>query len=299
MQKERYEEAIEQYRNALSVSHSLDYRLALALALVKAGHLDEARIYLGEVLRERPSSGAANLGMAEIEAQEGNIDQAILSYQRAIFGAWPEHSATQPVARRASSWWKRWPRRAGGRRPAPNCSRRLPPDRSPDPPIRLRKNWWAGCSSITAWRRTQWRCSATWRGTTSGTPAPGTAWAMRNSPRAITRKHAMPIAPAWQSIPPTSEGSRGWTSANKILALDPTLPGLDRAQRLERSKEIVSEAAAALARCGGNPGTLPRRATADENLTRAADLWATRPASCKPVESEEALAAVMAKIGRR
>jgi len=40
MQKERIPEAIEQYRDALSISHRIDHRLALGLALVKAERLD-------------------------------------------------------------------------------------------------------------------------------------------------------------------------------------------------------------------------------------------------------------------
>ena len=37
------------------------YRMALALALVKAGHLNEAAIYLNELLKSEPNSGPANL----------------------------------------------------------------------------------------------------------------------------------------------------------------------------------------------------------------------------------------------
>jgi tetratricopeptide (TPR) repeat protein len=82
--KDRVEEAIEQYRNAVSVSHSVKHRLALALALVKAGRLGEASVYLNEVLSENPSSGPANLGMARILAQQGHIDEAAKRYRQAI-----------------------------------------------------------------------------------------------------------------------------------------------------------------------------------------------------------------------
>ena len=52
--KDRVEEAIEQFRRAVSVSHSVRHRLALGLALVKAGRLEEASVYLNEVLSEDP-----------------------------------------------------------------------------------------------------------------------------------------------------------------------------------------------------------------------------------------------------
>jgi CIC family chloride channel protein len=80
--KDRIEEAIEQFRRAVSVSHSVRHRLALGLALVKAGRVDEASVYLNEVLREDPRSGPANLGMARILAQEGRIDEAADRYRR-------------------------------------------------------------------------------------------------------------------------------------------------------------------------------------------------------------------------
>ena len=94
---DRVPEAIEQYRNALSISHRVEHRLALALALIKAERMDEAAIYLREVLRERPESGPANLGMAEVAASTGRIDEAVAYYRRAAAGAWdlPADTALQ------------------------------------------------------------------------------------------------------------------------------------------------------------------------------------------------------------
>jgi CIC family chloride channel protein len=93
MAKDLYEEAIGQYREALSMSHSSQDRLALALALVKAGQLNEAAIYLKELLSSDPSSAPANLGMARVYAQEGHIDEALGYYHHAIYGVWPANAA--------------------------------------------------------------------------------------------------------------------------------------------------------------------------------------------------------------
>jgi tetratricopeptide (TPR) repeat protein len=90
MRKERYDEAIERFRNALSISHSAEHRLALGLALIEAASLNEAEIYLNEVLRSAPESGPAHLGLGRIYEQEGRVDKAIQHYQRAIDGAWPD-----------------------------------------------------------------------------------------------------------------------------------------------------------------------------------------------------------------
>jgi tetratricopeptide (TPR) repeat protein len=100
VQAERYPEAIEQYRNALSISHSNENRLALGLALVKAQLLPEAEIYLREVLRDHPQSGPANVGLAEAYAAQGQLDAAVTCYHQAIYGAWPDHPAEHRVQAR-------------------------------------------------------------------------------------------------------------------------------------------------------------------------------------------------------
>jgi CIC family chloride channel protein len=92
MRKERYEEAIEQYRKALSVSHNSENRLALGLALIKAGSLNEAGIYLQEVLAGMPRSGPAHRGLAQIYAQQGRTADAALHYRQAIDGVWPDRA---------------------------------------------------------------------------------------------------------------------------------------------------------------------------------------------------------------
>jgi len=90
MEAGRYEEAVEQYRHALSITHTSEQRQALAAALVKAGHLNEAETYLRELLRENPNSGSANLGLGRVLLQKGDTNQAIAYYHRAMYGSWPK-----------------------------------------------------------------------------------------------------------------------------------------------------------------------------------------------------------------
>jgi CIC family chloride channel protein len=87
--RERYDEAIEQFRIALSISHKFDYRLALGLALAKVDRPAEALIYLEEARAERPTNALANLAVAGVETQSGSLERAITDYQRAIYGTWP------------------------------------------------------------------------------------------------------------------------------------------------------------------------------------------------------------------
>jgi tetratricopeptide (TPR) repeat protein len=100
LQRDLYDEAIEQYRDALSTAHTSQYRLALARALLKAGHPDEATIYLRDLLRSDPTNASANLGMARVAAQQGRIDEAVGYYHHAIYGAWAGNVADQRVQAR-------------------------------------------------------------------------------------------------------------------------------------------------------------------------------------------------------
>ena len=100
VEDERYAEAVEQYRNALSITHNNEDRLALALTLIKADRLNEAAIYLHEVLHDHPTSGPTNLGLAEVDAAEGRIDEAVNDYHRALYGAWPSNAAEHKLETR-------------------------------------------------------------------------------------------------------------------------------------------------------------------------------------------------------
>jgi tetratricopeptide (TPR) repeat protein len=86
---DRNQEAVEQFRDALSVSpDNREYRLALGLTLVNTGRLEEASVYLEEVLRRDPTNGRANLGLARIAAQQERTADAVTCYHRAIYGSW-------------------------------------------------------------------------------------------------------------------------------------------------------------------------------------------------------------------
>ena len=93
----RYEEAIEQYRSALSVSHKPGHRLALAMTLEKADRMNDAGIYLQELVQEDPNSGLVNLGLARIAARQERVQEATTFYHRAIYGHWSKVSEENPI----------------------------------------------------------------------------------------------------------------------------------------------------------------------------------------------------------
>jgi len=300
MDEHRYEDAIAEYREALSGAHNVDYRLALGLALVKAGHLEEARIYLREVLGEQPSSGPANLGLAEIESQEGNIDQAVLYYHRAIYGNWPQPTAVvsrfqariELVNALAKAGRTRQARAellstaTAGAFPGPEAEAQVG---------RMLIEFGLPRDALAVFRslvRSDNHDLAAWDGLGDAAFA------------AADYTQARQAYTSALDIDPTDQHARQQLDlCDKILALNPNLPGLPRTERLARSRELVSKAAAALTRCGGTvppeSAAAARRSNVTENLDRAAALWAARPASCQVSPAEEPLAHVMAAIGRR
>ena len=80
----RMEEAVEQYRSALSISHSVEHRLALGIALLKLGRFDEAALYLREVARERPENAQVHAALGEAEFGLGEYAAARESFRRAV-----------------------------------------------------------------------------------------------------------------------------------------------------------------------------------------------------------------------
>src|SRR5579885_625236 len=100
-QQGRSDQAVEEYRAALSFSpNDTRYRLALALALMSFGRLDEAEAHLGELRESDPTNAVVNLALARISVRQHDWDEAVLDYHRAIFGLWPEQPEKNRVQAR-------------------------------------------------------------------------------------------------------------------------------------------------------------------------------------------------------
>jgi predicted Zn-dependent protease len=77
------------YRNALAYNPSNPlFQFHLAKALAAAGHGDEARSYLLNLLSESPGSGEVNLELARVAAHNNSMADAMRYYQGAIYGEW-------------------------------------------------------------------------------------------------------------------------------------------------------------------------------------------------------------------
>lgn len=97
MQARNISAALTDYRNALAYNpYNTRFQFSLAKALAAAGHGQEARAYLLNLLSESPGRGEVNLELAHIAAHNNLLADALRYYQGAIYGEWDD----DPIATR-------------------------------------------------------------------------------------------------------------------------------------------------------------------------------------------------------
>jgi CIC family chloride channel protein len=308
MQRGSYEEAIQRYRDALSASHSVDYRLALGLALVKAGHTSEAPIYLNEVLREKPGNGPANLGLARVAAQEGRIDDAVSHYQRAIYGAWPEKARENQFQARLEliDVLAKEERRQQAQGELLSTAAAIPAD---DDSLKKQVGQMLIDYGLPKAAENLFRDVAQRNKQDAGALEGLGNAEFANGEYAAARdayRGSLALDPANAAIAKRAE------LCERILALDPDLRGLGAAQRYERSLKILAGVMDELAPCGGGgdsaalqqaQAALARKQrprsysdAADSNRALALELWSARSPSCAAAGGDDALSRVMAQL---
>jgi tetratricopeptide (TPR) repeat protein/CBS domain-containing protein len=304
MERGSYEEAIERYRDALSASHSVDYRLALGLALVKAGDSAEAPIYLNEVLREKPGNGPANLGLARAALQQGRVDDAVAHYQRAIYGAWPAQQRENQFQARVEliDGLGKAGRRQQAQAELLATAAAIPDDdRFKRQVARMMIDYGLPKAAENLFRDMAQR-------------NPRDAAAIEGlGDAAFANADYAAASDAYRAglalDPGSSEIARRAGLCGRILALELDRRGLGAGERYERSLKILSGVADELGHCGGGDKDAAQQAqaalarkqrpasysdAADANRALALELWSARPAAC--TVGDEALTRVMAQL---
>lgn len=305
----RYEEAVEQFRKALSISHSTDDRLKLGLALADGGHANEASSYLTQVLRERPQNGPANLSLARVLAQQGHIDDAVMRYQRAASGSWPEKS--QENRNRARFELIEMLLKASRRAEARGELLSLAAQTANDTPTRQRVAAMLADSSLYQ------EAADVYRGIVQREPRNASAYdglgeaAFRLGDYAGAEQ-AFRRALAIDSS--NKDAARKADVCKTILALDPTQPGLRPEERYRRSEAVLRRVFQGQAQC-----TQPSRSdaqaarsalsrkrrpasysdAANSDLALAERIWMARSAACDAAHTDEALSLLMTKLARQ
>jgi tetratricopeptide (TPR) repeat protein len=81
--------AIDALRSALAYDpNQRGTEIKLAEALASAGRTQEATVYFNGLLETQQGSGLINLQLARLAARQGDEDQAIDDYEKAIYGNW-------------------------------------------------------------------------------------------------------------------------------------------------------------------------------------------------------------------
>ncbi|MDI9612568.1 MAG: chloride channel protein [Acidobacteriota bacterium] len=310
----RPEEAVEQFRSALSISHSFRDRLALASALVTARRWNEAEIYFRELGREQPGSGPVNLGLGRIAAQKGNVGEAVAFYRRAVYGTWPEESPLRGLeirrelvdflGRSGQAAWVRAELLAL----AAEC---------PDAPgARMETAGLLLDHALAA------EAAAMYREILAENPRDGAAHAGLGRAEYELRNYAEArnsFRSALLQNPGDAVSEARLQVVERILALDPRARGLRPAEKYARSRTLLEAVFASLEGCLGEGGTstpeavgerreaarrsLARRGrprsygdAVEENLTLAAELWRERMRWCPGAPADEALGLVMERF---
>jgi len=102
-------------------------------------------------------------------------------------------------------------------------------------------------------------------------------------------------------LAPTNDAARKRLElCRELLALDPTLRGLNTAERLKRSRKLVELAGEQLSRCvaAGSFNQKAGRVT-ESNVDLAEEIWQARAKECKSQPAaDDPLALVMARLAR-
>jgi tetratricopeptide (TPR) repeat protein len=313
MTTERYPEAIEQYRNALSVSHSSRDRLALAQALEKAGRPAEAEVYFREVLRDNHDSGPANLGLGHVAADRGDVPEAIDNYHRAIYGSWPDQRKVHQVQARIElvQILGKFGKRQEARSELLALEAEIPDDAALREQLgRLLLDYGLPQESAGVFRKViekDRRDENALMGLGEAELAQNRYTAAQNEFKAALRVN-----------PGDANAASRLQLVERILAVDPAARGLSPRERYERSRKLVEAALGSLHEClgttkGATPGPVKalsdaarklllrpaKGGGADENIALSEQLWDARTGLCGPSKTpDDPLSRMMAQLAR-
>jgi tetratricopeptide (TPR) repeat protein len=306
-QRGQHERAIEFYRVALGLQPAkVDFRVALAEALVDSGRLTEAESYLRDVLGQDPTSGPANLMRARVAVRREEPELAADHYHRAVYGYWPQEDQSQRLVSRYElalvllQLNERTQAVAEATQYAAEIADEVVP-RMEAGHLLLR----AGVPSAAA---EQFRRAAE---LDRDNPAAYTSLGWAELQRRNFAAAQMAFSQAARRDPENQEVRQQWHLLNRVISIDPTLPRLGLQERLRRSRQLASAALQELTRCleedapqqssanGNAPQpvgeqaeliaeatkTLQARRRRDDDpeafLTLAQRLWQARPQRCE------------------
>jgi chloride channel protein, CIC family len=271
----QYPEAIERFRSALSISHSNRDRLSLALALLKAERTNEAEIYLKELIRSDPNNGPANLGLAQIAAQQGNVQHAVDIYHKAIYGSWVENVRDNRIQARMElvAVLGKFGRKTQAQAELLLLLSEMPDDMVFQKQVgRLLLDYGLVKESAEVFQ-----------GITQRTPQDGNGYAgLGRAEFALGdfRPAQQAFRIAIRRNPADVESQKQLRLVEQILVLDPNLRGLNASEKYARSRKLMEAALDSVSQClSTQTNPIPASTTEMVNVARKALQYRGRPRS--------------------
>lgn len=306
-------QAVEEYRAAISYApNDTRYQLALCLALMDLGRLDEAQSHLLEMHDADPTNAWIDLLLARIAAREGRTDEAVTRYHQAIYGLWPSGAGSN----RIQAGFELVDLLEGNGSTGPALAELLAlSEETPDDPTVQTRVAFLLLQHGSAPRALELFLKVLDRDPRNSAAALGageSAFAEGNYASAENwfRK-------AVQSDRGNAEAARWLQETAEIRTLDPTLVTLSAAKRFERVRALVSRTLDSLEACAASGSSaeiqnliftaqkflrtdqIHHEGDTPKAVELAEQLWQARKQACgKPPVSQEALDLVMAKVAK-
>ena len=308
-QQDRDAEAVEQLRNALSVSPgSARYRLALGMELVKMGRGDEGAVYLRELLKNDPTNPEANLGLARIAAAGDHTANAVTYYHRAIDANWPAGQEQHRIQARfelADYLAKQ------GLKTQAIAELLATLEQTRDNTTKKR------IGRLLLQYGALRQAADLFREIAQSSPADADAWSGLGTAELALEDYTAArnaFRNALRVDPLDAASRKQLETSERVLALDPDARGIRAAERYRRSQALLQGALQMIDQCaaGGGDAQLSDRArkalaahpraaqmddATDANLTLATELWKERRQACPTyAPADEGLERVLARL---
>lgn len=291
----RTDEAIEILRTSVAALRGEEQRLVLARNLVTAGRLNEAQVFLREVLNENPSLGPANYWMARAERASGRDTYARELYNRAIYGDWPSFAI---ASRRDARWELSETLETLGVRDAALAElSQLQAENAKD------REWLLRIAQRYFTMGEYARSAQQYSALRSRDPKDVAAISGVGRSLFAAARYAEAIDPLQAAVtlaPDRSDLARELELARAVNTLDPAARGLSARSRRQRATELLSAVRSLARACPAvKPSANPVPRNRDEILEEAAGLWQSLSEACPQNEKSEPLRLLFASPGFR
>jgi len=305
------EAATREYRAALSLNRGNDRAArSLAVALLSLGRLAESESYLRDLLRRAPTDGALNRELARIEAATHRDDDARASYQRAVYGEWSGEGSAARIATRFEM--VDYLARTGSRGEVLAELMRLTAELPAGQTAASRRaadllvEHGAPALAVDALR-------SALRTAPTDTDLLGHLADIESSTGQFAAAR-VDLRRAIALAPERGDFAQRLDLVERILALDPTLPGLTLVSRTRRARMLLTTVADQTRNCADSGLTdeelhsaLTRRLRApgrtaegaEEDLGLAARIWTASPGCHGRGVESQALTHVLDRVGRQ